>query len=185
VTWPILENDGRDLHVAYGAGFAATGYTVDGDQQCFLAVSGELISREEAAVQGTYGWLRPIRALARGRVNQTFIYPRTQADPTPEAVLRDFWVTEDGFRSPLGRVTGSFYVGRTSAGGTGTELGLTANGSPDLRFSRPCEFVARHSRGRITEVETNLATTAAINGQVWDTGIHRPKLLPPSVLLAG
>jgi len=40
----------------------------------------------------------------------------------------------DDFSTVLGRVSGTTYVGRTSAGGLGADLDLDGDGSPDVRF---------------------------------------------------
>ena len=45
------------------------------------------------------------------------------------------------FSSVLGRVKGTLYVGRTSAGGKGTAIDLDNDGKDDVIFSQTCAFI--------------------------------------------
>ena len=74
-------------------------------------------------------------------------------------------MTPDGFHSLLGRVSGNLYVGRTSAGGVGTEIDLDGDGKPDVRFSRECGFLLQLDRGQVIAVETDRAVTAQLRGR--------------------
>jgi hypothetical protein len=134
----------------------------------------------EAPLRSTFGDLRPLRVLMAGAANRTFIYPTGPGDPGPESVRRSFLVTANGFRSVLGRVSGSVYVGRASAGGVGAEVDLDGDGKPDARFSRECGFLLQLEHGKVTAVETDRAVTAEVQGRRLTLGAHSPVVLAPS-----
>ena len=114
-----------------------------------------------------------MRAVAPGRVtgnpgspaNHTFVYPRSAADPPADRVRQSFRITADGFQSELGRVGGTTYVGRTSAGGEGTGIDCHGDGVVDASFDPSCRFVLQLDRGRIVAVEADRKVTATIRGK--------------------
>jgi hypothetical protein len=177
VTWPLLENDGRELQHSIAARLASTGYPGSPDRQNFVAVGGppELIS--EAALRSTYGDLRALRVTVAGKENLTFVYPSAAGDPPAEAVARSFEVRGDGFRSILGRVSGNLYIGRTAAGGFGRELDLNGDGRPEVAFDRPCGFLLELEGGAVVAAETDRAAGARIAGRPLRLQPYSPMVL--------
>ena len=163
VTWPLLENDGSPLVRSDTSRSAATGYPRSKDQENFLALdAGAALVREWDVLRSSYGDLRPIRVTTPGDENRSFIYPSSPGDPTVEALLRSFTMTDDGFRSILGRVSGTVYAGRASAGGFGDHIDLDHDG---VRFSRSCGFLLQLSGGKAVSIETDRAVVAVIDGK--------------------
>ena len=111
-----------------------------------------------------------MRVVTADALNRTFVYPAGAGDPSPDSVRRSFQVTSAGFHSLLGRVSGNLYVGRTSAGGVGTEIDLDGDGKPDVRFSRECGFLLQLDRGQVIALETDRAVTAASSRQAGVAG---------------
>src|SRR5208283_4966260 len=142
VTWPLLENDGTPLRTTLTAHWATTAYHTNSDEQSFIALDGGAVVADEARrIQSTYGWLRPVRALAAAGINHTFVYPRSQEDPAAETVQQSFRLTPDGFESALGSVHGTLYNGRTAAGGEGASINCDGSGRPAATFEPPCRFI--------------------------------------------
>jgi hypothetical protein len=167
-TWPILEDDGTPLLTTIGDHSATTAYAADEDEQWFLALDPDTaVTREDDRVRSTYGWLRPVRATAAGRVSHTFVYPRGPGDPAAEAVRRSFRLTDDagGFDSVLGSVHGTLYVGRHAAGGEGGSIDCDSDGRADGVFDPPCRFVLQLRDGHISAVEADRRTTFRWNGR--------------------
>ena len=167
VTWPLLVDDGAPLQTKITNSCATTAYTENGDQQCFLTpgTSAIIVSSDEP-VQGTYGWLRPVRAISQGGVNHTFIYPRSPEDPPADLTQRSLHVSDDGFESDLGSAQGTLYIGRTSAGGEGSSIDCDGDGQPDAVFDSTCRFILQLQQGKISAVEAD----RDIN--VWIAGRH-------------
>lgn len=165
VTWPLLENDGSSLTRSGAAQIASVKYPGNADQQNFIAIDAGANLAFDPPLRSTYGDLRPIRVTVPGEVNRTLIYPSDAGDPKAEAVRRSFALTSDGFRSVLGRVSGAIYVGRTSAGGFGSQVDLNGDGGADARFDRPCGFLLQLIDGRVTSVEADRPVTAEIQGK--------------------
>jgi hypothetical protein len=173
VTWPLLENDGTPLSLSLAPRIASTAYPGKSDRENFLALDAGSRMVSESPLRSTYGDLRPVRVIAPGSVNRTWIYPSGPGDPPADAVLAGFTFTEDGFASPVGRVRGMVYVGRSAAGGFGDRLDLGA-GRPAVRFSRPCGFLLQLENGGIAAVETDRAVTAEIGGGKLDLRAYEP-----------
>jgi hypothetical protein len=114
----------------------------------------------EKLLRSTYGDLRPIRVTVNGEKNRTLIYPRGAGDPDAEAVRKSFAISNDGFRSLAGRVSGDTYVGRNSAGGFSRQIR-----SPDVRFSEPCGFMMQLRGGKVVAIETDRAVQADVQGR--------------------
>lgn len=180
VTWPLLENDGRALDRSTGTYIASTGYPGSADRQNFLAVGAAPKVTPEELVRSTFGDLRPLRVVTPEAANRTFIYPASAGDPAAESVRASFQVSADGFRSVLGRVSGKLYVGRTSAGGFGTELDLDGDGKPDVRFSSDCGFLLQLDRGKVVAVEADRDVTAVIQGRRVSLKTYSPVVLSAS-----
>jgi hypothetical protein len=174
MTWPLLENDGRALQRSGDAYVASTSYADSQDRQNFVAIGSEPSVIPEAPLRSTYGDLRPLRVVTKDEVNRAFVYPSGAGDPAPDLVRKSFIVTANGFRSALGRVSGTIYVGRTSAGGVGKELDLDGDGKPDATFSQECGFLLQLDRGRVTAVETDRAVNAEIQGRRFAFRAHVP-----------
>ena len=182
VTWPLLENDGRPLDRTQGTYSASTGYAGSPDLQNFLAIAATPpnVTLEEP-VRSTFGDLRPVRVVSGAGVNRVFVYPSSAGDPAPARVQAGFEVTPKGFRSPLGRVWGKLYAGRTSAGGVGRELDLDGDGQPDVVFDRECGFLLQLDRGKIIAIEADRAVTATLSGSRLTLAAHSPVTLAARV----
>jgi len=166
VTWPLLDDDGMPVNIKVAEHLATTSHQEHADEQGFLCVGdGAVTADKENRVQSTYGWLTPVRAMAAGGLNQTFVYPRNARDPEAEKVRESLHVTADGFDSALGSVHGSLYRGRTSAGGEGDRIDLDGDGKPDVIFEDACRFVLQLHEGKVIAVETDRKTVVTIAGK--------------------
>jgi hypothetical protein len=165
VTWPLLTNDGAALINSFSPFIASTSFPGGTDQQNFIALhpSPTLVTNINT-VRSSYGDLRPVRMLSGAANTQTFIYPRSGGDPAAEDVRTSFRRASGDFSSVLGRVQGSLYVGRTSAGGVGTGIDLNNDGTQDVTFSASCGFVLQLRSGSVMAVEVDRAVTAIIQG---------------------
>jgi hypothetical protein len=171
VTWPLLNNDGTELVTQIADGIATASYKLGEDEQCFLAVGeprGQLDATEDP-VQGTYGWLKPVRATCGPRADETvvtFVYPRNASDPPADVIRNEFRPSDDGFTcNPLARVRGNMYVGRTSAGGEGTAIDLDGDGKDDVTLDAPCKFVLQLRDGKVGAAEADRKVAATIAGK--------------------
>jgi hypothetical protein len=178
VTWPLLENDGAALPRFHTLGVEAVGYPGSADRESFIALDEGTRFTPEMPLRGTYGDLRPIRVTVPGKASHTFVYPSGAADPDADSVRRSIIITRDGFRSMLGRVSGTIYVGRTAAGGVGDRVDLAGTGTADATFSRTCGFLLQLRRGRVAAAETDRDVDAEIQGKKVHLLQHKPLLLP-------
>jgi hypothetical protein len=165
VTWPLLENDGAPLTRTGSAEIASVRYLNSEDRQNFIALDRAPTMVPEALMRGSYGDLRPVRVTVPGDVNRTFIYPQAAGDPDAEAVRKSFAAAGDGFRTALGRVSGTLYVGRTAAGGFGKEIDLDGDGKPDARFSEPCGFLIQMRAGKAVSIEADRPVQTELYGK--------------------
>ncbi len=169
ITLPLLENDGRALEVEIGERAARTRYPAslgNGDEQHFLVVNRGPVKLEGGkSIRSTYGWIKPVRVTTVADQIKIFTYPRTTTDPTGEAVLESFELTELGFRSVLGRLEDSLYVGRFSAGGYGDKLDMNGDGVADLVFDKPCGFITHLYNQRVTAIEVDREVNVEIYGE--------------------
>jgi hypothetical protein len=172
VTWPLLENNGRALPTSLSSKIAITALVGGRDDQSFIALQPTaVVTANEASVRGGYGDLRPLRLTTGAGTVETFIYPRNPTDPSAESVRTSFVRNGDDFVSVLGRVQGTLYVGRTSAGGVGSSIDLDGNGTPDVTFSARCGFVLQLRQGKVLAIEADAAVTAQVQGR---TVVLRP-----------
>ncbi|MFZ0783893.1 MAG: hypothetical protein WAM86_22300, partial [Candidatus Sulfotelmatobacter sp.] len=143
------------------------------DQENFIALKAtHRLDASRPAVRGGYGDFRPLRVTdSQDGAVETFVYPRSVGDPDAESVRASFVRKGQDFSSVLGRVRGTFYVGRTSAGGVGDGIDLNNDGKKDVVFAQPCAFILQLQSGRVTVVETDRRTTATI-------GSRRLELVP-------
>lgn len=164
VTYPLLVNDGRNaLTTSTSGGLASVRYTAGTDEQTFVTIgSGGTLTTDGSPLRSGYGDLQSIRY--EGSPNRTFVYPRTASDPTAASVRTSFVVTADGFKSSLGTVGATTYVGRTSAGGQGTSLDLNGDGTADVTFNTSCKFVLQLAGGVVKAVEADRAVTFTYQG---------------------
>lgn len=149
------------------------------DQQNFIALkSTHTLDATAAVMRGGYGDLRPIRVTDSGGASvQTFVYPRSPGDPTAESVRASFTRSGNDFSSIVGRVKGSLYVGRTSAGGQGAGIDLDNDGTNDVTFSQSCNFILQLSGGAAIAVESDSAVTATIAGRTLNLLPYSPVTL--------
>lgn len=141
--------------------------TPEPDQQNFIAVGGPVrIDPSSPTVRGGYGDFQPLHITAAdGGSVTTFVYPRRRGDPTATTVRDSFHRRDDGFSSALGRVVGTLYIGRSSAGGEGRGIDLDGDGRDEVTFDRDCAFVLQLHQGRITAVECDRPVTMTFGGK--------------------
>lgn len=179
---PLLQNDGRDLNISISDTIASTTYPENlgnGDEQNFIALDeGSVIEKTGDAILSSYGYLQPLRQLnPKGDLIHTFVYPRTATEPTAQEVRDTFVLKAQGFSSVLGKVEGTLYTGRTSAGGYGDRIDLNGDDIPEVVLSQPCGFMVQHDKGRITAIETDRDVNAEINGATYEITVYTPVLV--------
>jgi hypothetical protein len=166
VTWPLLENDGRPLRHTGTAHLRSTTYPGATDDQNFIALDAQpRLTLDEPLFRSTYGDLRPVRMTTAETASRTFVYPRSAGDPAADAVRRSFTFDSDGYASTLARVHKDVYVGRTSAGGVGSEADLDRDGKADVSFSERCGFVLQMRAGRVIAAEADRDVSAEMQGR--------------------
>jgi hypothetical protein len=180
LTLPLLENDGTPLRVMAAGSVVSTRYPSSGDEQNFIALNEGISIEPGRPLRGSYGDLRPVRLTAPGRELRVFVYPRSPGDPDAQKVRDAFTVTKEGFTSPLGRLKGNVYAGRTSAGGVGLGVDLRGDGKPDVSFSGTCGFIAQVAGGRITAIEVDRPVRAAVHGRKMTLKAHTPVQIGPT-----
>ncbi len=185
IVWPLFEFDGRtamDEHV--GKLIASTSYpakasTSEPDRQNFIALKPtHELDATRSFVRGGYGDFRPIRVTdsADGPI-ETFVYPRSAGDPSAETVRANFVRNGKDFSSVLGRVQGTLYIGRTSAGGEGNGLDLKNNGKNNVNFDMKCNFILRLKDGRATAMEADRRVTATVGERKINLAPYTPVAL--------
>jgi hypothetical protein len=137
------------------------------DQENFIALkSTHQLDASSPAVRGGYGDFCPVRVTdSKGGPVETFVYPRNAGDPDAESVRASFVRKGQDFSSVLGRVKGTLYVGRTSAGGAGKGIDLDNDGKNDVTFDRTCAFILQLKNGRPITMEADRSVTATIRGE--------------------
>lgn len=169
IIWPLLIHDGGGaLESEISSYVASTGFPGADDRQTFIALhEAPSVEKSEATLRGSYGDLLAVRVVADTETNRTFIYPRGAGDPAAEAVRKSFRMTGTGFSTVLGRVTGDVYVGRTSAGGVGTDFDFDGDGNAEVTLSERCAVVMQRdpADGAVTTIEADRDVTAEINGR--------------------
>jgi hypothetical protein len=165
VLWPILAHDGGEaLEVRVGRSTATFGYRSRTDRQNFIAVDASAkLTETPGPIRGAYGDLEALR-LESGPVARTFIYPQGRNDPDAKAILASFRHSGSGFRSLVGKVDGTLYIGRFAAGGFGKAIDLDGDGRDDLVFDAPCGFIVQLDHGRAAALETDRPSTAWLRG---------------------
>lgn len=181
MTVPLLAFDGAERlekKVVPLDRLASVSYPRARDAESFIPLgTGPVAMTVERELETSYGNVTPVRVVSSDPCQRIWIYPSSPGDPDPKAVRDSLVLTPEGFRSCLGRVEGTLYVGRWSAGGMGTELALVPGGSPDASFSSPCGFVLELDHGTVTAVETDRAVKARIQGKDLDLAPFTPRLL--------
>lgn len=169
MTYPLLQNDGQTAllqSVSRDHRIARVSFQGGADSENFILLSAQGAAMTTGApLRTSFGFLAPVQAVTSDTAHSTFIYPEGAGDPSAEAVRDSFRITPDGFGSVLGRVTGKLYVGRSSAGGFGTQLDLGGKGVPDVTFSVSCGFLLQLKDGVVTALETDRPVTATIKGR--------------------
>ncbi|MEM8488220.1 MAG: hypothetical protein AAF564_21900 [Bacteroidota bacterium] len=179
LTLPLLENDGRALETAVEARAASTKYPDglgNGDAQHYLLLN-EGVLAPGASLQSTYGWLKPVLVTTPADSIDLFVYPKSAADPAGVAVQESFVQTATGFRTLLGEVDGTLYIGRFAAGGFGNRLEFRQDATSKLDFDKPCNFVAQHINGSITAIESDRPVTVTYKGEKLALGAFEPLYL--------
>ena len=190
LTLPLIETDGqRATERSAAGGIAATRFVGETDELAYLMLTADggldtgatLDATADAAARGSNGDVRPVRAIGSAAGGATFIYPRSAADPAAADVAASF--RRNGaadFSSALGRVQGDVYVGRTSAGGVGTNADFNNDGTPEITFSQTCGFIVqRGADGGVTAVETDRPVTASVAGRTLNLAAYAPLTVTP------
>jgi hypothetical protein len=181
VTWPVLENDGRPLQVRLSRRHAETSYPHERNRQAFIAIDGvSAVHAGASVVRSTYGDLRPVRAVATGDVVRTFVYPHTSDEPSADAVRRSLRMTNTGFRSIIGSVIGTVFIGPTVAGGEGLGVDLNDDGRLDVVFDRRCGFLLQLKRASVVAIEVDRSVRAEIQGRTVELSPFQPIALTRS-----
>ena len=123
------------------------------------------IGAQPPALRSTYGDLRPVRVVVDSAASTTFVYPRSAGEPNAGAVRDSFALHGKDFSSVLGRVTGTIYSGKTSAGGVGRGVDLDGDGKPDVTFDAECGFVLQLRNGSVIAAEADRDVSATIQGK--------------------
>jgi hypothetical protein len=137
------------------------------DQENFIALkSTHQLDASSPTVRGGYGDFCPVRVTdSKGGAVETFVYPRNVGDPDAESVRTSFVRKGQDFSSVLGRMKGTLYVGRTSAGGEGKGIDLDNDGKNDVTFDQTCAFILQLKNGRPITMEADRSVTATIRGK--------------------
>ena len=175
LTVPLLTNDGTELETKISGGIASTGYPGSGDTQNFIGLNQDaVVAQDGDAIRSTYGDLLPVKFQSADKKQMVFIFPKSKPDPKAQEVKSSFTLTENGFSSVLGKVEGTMYIGRNSAGGFGDSLDLNEDGKPDLTFNKECGFIAQLKNGKIISVETDTTVDMTFNGKRYVTKPYVP-----------
>jgi len=179
MTLPLLKNEGvTPLDSSIAGAIASVSFPGTKDRQNFIILNSDGVAIAlEPSLRTSYGDLLPLRATTAERDHRTFIYPEGPGDPSGSAVRDSFRETAEGFSSLLGRVEGTLYVGRTSAGGVGTGLDLEGKGRSDVTFSERCGFIVQVAQGKVVALEADRAVTAMVQGETVRLEPHRPAAL--------
>jgi hypothetical protein len=139
----------------------------ESDQQHFIALDDDhRLDTSASSVRGGYGDFKPVQVTnGAGKVVDTFVYPRSAGDPDAESLRASFKQDGKDFSSALGRVKGTLYVGRTSAGGVGKAIDLDNDGTDDVSFSESCGFILQLKDGKIVRAEADRAVRSRIGGK--------------------
>jgi hypothetical protein len=176
MTFPLLKFDGAtNLNNSTSNGIASASYPGSTDEEDFILLNtaGAALS-SGTSVRSSYGNVTPVQATTSDSTQNTFIYPRGAGDPTAASVKAGFQITANGFTSSLGTVNGSLYVGRTSAGGLGQSIDLNDDGIADVTFASSCTFILQLDDGLVTNVETDRAESAMIQGHLENLVAYTP-----------
>ncbi len=163
---PVSDEKAKEVVIDELRVYPAAHSASEPDQENFIALKAtHELDASAPAVRGGYGDFRPVRVTdSRRETVETFVYPRNAGDPTAEAVNDSFKREGQDFSSVLGRVQGTLYVGRTSAGGFGSAIDLDGDGMNDVTFDRNCSFILQLKHGNVTAIETDQTARVRING---------------------
>jgi hypothetical protein len=178
VTLPLLEADGAvtlDASTSATERIASVRYPGGRDSENFILLQSDGVEMtREAPVRTSYGDVVPVRATSHDPRSRTFIYPQGEGDPSASAVRDSFRSTPEGFASVLGRVEGTLYVGRTSAGGFGQRMSLGQKDVPDVVFSEACGFILRIEDGQVTHAEADRAVRMTLGARTIPLEAYTP-----------
>src|SRR5260370_11269066 len=176
VTWPVLTNDGAGLTNTFTPFNASVSFPGGGDEENFIAMqsSAPTMVTNLPALRSSYGDLNPVRVVSGSSAATTLVYPRSPWDPSAESVRTSFTQSGSDFSTVLGKVSGSLYVGRTSAGGVGTGIDLNGDGVNDVTFNASCGFVLQLANCGASPVAADSDLHAARPG----TSLHPVALNP-------
>lgn len=187
MTLPLMRDDGKTtMTQTTSNGIASVSYPGGSDAESFIALNPGTSLTAETAILGSYGNVTPVRATATGSEADTFVYQSSGGDPSAASVQSSFGLTQAGFSSNLGWVSGSLYSGRSSAGGFGSSITPSspgATGTPDIGFSKPVNFIAQVNGGAVTSIEADAAVTAVVQGRSYALGAYAPQAV--NCFLAG
>lgn len=183
-TWPVLEYDGASTLVREVTDHSVSIHFPDrGDRQNYICLNDLPIFNEtqDSRLSG-YGVLKPfmVQGQTESEAIITFVYPSKAGEPSAAAVYESMQLIDpSNFESILARVQDDFYEGNFAGGGTGNRADLDRDGSDDVSFASPCEFVAKHKDVELIALETDLDTSATYRGQSYTLSAHTPLILRP------
>jgi len=160
---PLLSNDGQPLEIGAADRIAFSRYTAQGDEQNFIALNRDATLTREAPVRSTFGDLTPVHIATKDSQLAVFIYPRTTHDVSAVELRDSLRLTSDGFTSRLATVSGTTYVGPTSAAGMANQLDLSAG---RIIFSQRCGFIVQLRDGRAAAIESDRDVEVTIGASV-------------------
>jgi len=165
LTLPVITNDGHPTQVAQQSRLISVAGPNGSDSQNFVCVNDDATLSQAEVQLSSYGWLRPVRLTSSDPNLRVFVYPRSNSDPAADKVRDGFKITRSGFATILGRVEGTLYVGRTSAGGLGDSIDLDGDSTTDVIFDGHCGFLLQLDAGRILAVEADRNIVGVFKGR--------------------
>lgn len=133
-----------------------------GMTQQFIALSKTASWSTASSALSTYGWLDPVGLTVREPEIKLFVRPARAGDPDARLITESWQGHSDEFQYGLARVTPTTYIGRSAAGGFADSLDIDQDGTPELQFSTPCQFMVQLNDGRIVALESDQDVEATV-----------------------
>ena len=184
MTFPILADDGTTSPNNFGAtvtttsisgsaGIASATWPSSSDQQNYMTISANPTTMvNESNVQTSFGDVTPVRAFTSDATQTTFIYPRNSSDPSAASVRSGMRITGTNTftnsalsSSVISGTNGTYYIGRTSAGGWTKSITINDNNN-NTTFNVPCNFIIQLTGGAVAAIEADRAVTVTISNGV-------------------
>lgn len=169
-TWPLLEYDGKSTVVReIGDRYVSLRFPDGGDRQNFLCLNTDAVFDDTATSRMTgYGKVQPymVKPSAYQDAVITFIYPSKAGEYSAAHLLNSMQVADsERFSSVLSTVADDTFNGTYACGGSGSSADFDRDGTAELTFSVPCQFIAKHADGDLIALEADRPVTAQYRGQ--------------------